>query len=71
MHLEAYPVEFIALSDGVLDGREHVLLFLEHPGLPRPRGFALTLGDARALLIALRNVLPEAQQIQDRLHEQN
>ena len=71
MHLEAYPVEFVALSDGVLDGREHVLLFLDQAGQSRPHGFALTLGDARALLVALRSLLPEVQQIQDRLHEQN
>ncbi len=71
MHLEAYPVEFVTLSDGVLDGREHVLLFLDQAGLSRPHAFALTLGDARALLLALRTLLPEVQQIQDRLHEQN
>jgi hypothetical protein len=71
MHLEAYPVEFVALSDGVLDGREHVILFVQHAGQRQPRGFALTLSDARALLTALRNILPEAQQIQDRLRESN
>jgi hypothetical protein len=71
MHLEAYPVEFVALSDGVLDGREHVLLFVAQDGLRQPHGFALTLGDARALLVALSNVLPEAQQIQDRIRESN
>jgi hypothetical protein len=71
MRLEAFPMQFIALTDGVLDGEEHVILFLEHAGAGCPRGFALTLGDARALLTALRHVLPEAEQIQDRLTEQN
>ena len=71
MRLEAVPVQFVALSDGVLNGEEHVLLFLESANLRRPCGFALTLADARVLLIALRNVLPDAQQIQDRIREQN
>jgi hypothetical protein len=71
MHLEALPMQFVALTDGVLGGEEHILLFLEHDTLARPRGFALTLADARALLIALRSILPEAQQIQNHLHEQN
>ncbi len=71
MHLEAFPMQFVALTDGVLDGEEHVILFLEHAGVRSSRGFALTLGDARALLTALRNILPEAQQIQNRIREQN
>ncbi len=71
MHLEAFPMQFVALTDGVLDGVEHVILFLEHAGGSSTRGFALTLGDARALLTALGNLVPEAQQIQKRLHEQN
>ena len=71
MHLEASPMRFVALTDGVLDSIEHVILFVEHAGGSAPRGFALDLGDARALLIALRNILPEAQQIQKQIHEQN
>jgi hypothetical protein len=71
MHLEAFPMQFLALTDGVLNGVEHVILFLEHAGGSSPRGFALSLGDARALLFALRNILPEAQQIQKEIHEQN
>jgi hypothetical protein len=71
MHLEAMPMQFVALTDGVLNGEEHVLLFLENANLRRPCGFALTLADAAALLIALRNLLPEARQIQDRILEQN
>ena len=71
MHLEAFPMQFVALTDGVLDGEEHVILFLEYAGRGQPHGLALSLGDARALLIALGNILPEAQQIQNRLHEQN
>jgi hypothetical protein len=64
-------MRFVALTDGVLDSIEHVILFVEHAGGSAPRGFALDLGDARALLIALRNILPEAQQIQKQIHEQN
>jgi hypothetical protein len=71
MHLEAFPMQFVALTDGVLNGEEHVLLFLAHPGTQQSRGFALTLADARVLLTALRNILPEAHQIQNRLREQN
>lgn len=71
MHLEAIPVEFIALTDGVLDGEEHILLFFEHDGARKPYGLALTLDDGRALLTALRNLLPEAQQIQNQLRERN
>jgi hypothetical protein len=71
MHLEALPMQFVALTDGVLHGEEHILLFLDHEELAQPRGFALTLADARALLAGLRNILPEAQQIQNRIREQN
>jgi hypothetical protein len=71
MHLEAMPMQFVALTDGVLHGEEHVLLFLENAHLHRPCGLALTLADAAALLIALRTLLPEARQIQDRIREQN
>jgi hypothetical protein len=71
MHLEALPVQFVALTDGVLNGEEHVLLFVENAKMQRPCGFALTLTDAAALLIALHNLLPEARQIQERICEQN
>jgi hypothetical protein len=71
MRLEAIPVQFVALTDGVLGGEEHILLFLEHEGASQPYGFALTLGDGHALLTALQNILPEARQIQNQLREQN
>ena len=71
MHLEAMPVQFVALTDGVLNGEEHVLLFVENASLRRPCGLALTLADAIALSVALRNILPEARQIQNRIREQN
>jgi hypothetical protein len=64
-------MQFVALTDGVLNGEEHVLLFLENANLRRPCGFALSLTDAAALSIALRNILPEARQIQGRILEQN
>ena len=60
-------LEVVGLLQEMIDR----LLFLEQPGLPRLRGFALTLGDARAVLTALHNILPEAQQIQNRLRERN
>jgi hypothetical protein len=71
MQLEAMPVQFVALTDGVLNGEEHVLLFVENANLRHPCGLALTLADAAALSIALRNILPEARQIQNRIREQN
>jgi hypothetical protein len=71
MHLEAVPMQFLALTDGVLDGEEHILLFVENANLRRPCGLALTLADASALLVALHNILPEARQIQNRIREQN
>lgn len=71
MHLEAIPVRFVALTDGVLGGEEHILLFLENDAASRPHGFALSLGDGYALLTALSNLLPEARRIQNQLREQN
>lgn len=71
MHLEAMPVQFVALTDGVLNGQEHVLLFVESAKIGRPCGLALTLADAAALSLALHNILPEARQIQERICERN
>ncbi len=71
MQLEALPMQFVALTDGVLRGEEHVLLFLESPAQQRTCGIALTLTDAVALLAALRALIPEARQIQERLSERN
>jgi hypothetical protein len=71
MQLEALPMQFVALTDGILNGEEHVLLFVESTAQHRPCGLALTLADAGALLVALRTLLPEARQIQNRLNERN
>jgi hypothetical protein len=71
MHLEAIPMQFVALTDGVLNGEEHVLLFVENANLRRPCGLALSLADAAALSIALHNILPEARQIQERICARN
>jgi hypothetical protein len=71
MHLQAMPVQFVALTDGVLNGEEHVLLFVENAEWRRPCGLALSLADAAALASALHNILPEARQIQGRICEQN
>jgi hypothetical protein len=46
-------------------------MFLEHAGGSSPRGFALGLADARALLTALGALLPQARHIQERIREQN
>lgn len=70
MHLEAHPMRLIAVTDGVLAGEEHILLFLDHAE-QEPRGFALDLDDARALLIALDNILPQARRIQADLQQRN
>jgi hypothetical protein len=71
MHIEAFPMRFVALTDGVRDGREHVVVFLVHAETGRPHGFALSLADARSLFDGLDGILPAAQQIQDRLAESN
>jgi hypothetical protein len=71
MHLEAHPMRLIAVTDGVLAGEEHILLFLDQSGGQDLRGFALNLEDARALLIALDNILPQARRIQADLHQRN
>jgi hypothetical protein len=71
MDIEAFPMRFIAVSDGVFQGREHAVLFLEHAGREGPQGFALSLADARRLLAALAVLLPNAQHIQARIAADN
>ena len=70
MDIDAFPMRLVALTDGVLGGREHVVLFLR-PAEGPTRGFALPLDDARLLRAGLGVVLHEAEQIQARITESN
>lgn len=71
MQIEAFPMQLVALTDGVLDGHEHVVLFLDHQARSQPCGYALSLTDARRLLEALTRILPDAQQIQKNIRDSN
>ena len=64
------PLAQARVTDGVLGGREHVVLFLR-PAEGPTRGFALPLDDARLLRAGLGVVLHEAEQIEARLAESN
>jgi hypothetical protein len=59
MKVEAVPTSFCAATDGMLDGRDHVILFLRPAGLTEAKGYALTLKDARRLLRSLRLAFPD------------
>ncbi len=71
MQIAAIPMRFVAVTDGVRAGQEHIVLFLENILLEQPCGFALSLPDARRLLDALDDVLPQAQEIQTRIRDSN
>jgi hypothetical protein len=71
MHIDAMPSHLVAVTDGVHEGREHVVVFLKHPAQDEARGFALGLADARKLLAALTLILPGAQEIQHELTQAN
>jgi hypothetical protein len=53
MQFRAFPADLVAVSDGMFDGYQHVLLFLAAPGRSVSSGVALSLADARALHLAL------------------
>jgi hypothetical protein len=59
MRIEAFPTRLVAVTDGVHRGEAHIVVFLEHAAMGEPRGFALDLADARALLAALTLLVPE------------
>jgi len=59
MHVQAIPAELIAVSDGLLQGRQHVLLFLSRPDQDEAGVFALPLADAVGLHTALSLLLPD------------
>lgn len=71
MECEAYPTRLVAVSDGVFGSEEHIVLFLQHPAVEEPRGFALKLRNAQKLLAALTVILPTVQQFQSKLREIN
>jgi hypothetical protein len=71
MHIDAMPSRLVAVTDGVHEGCEHVVVFLKHPAQDNVRGFAFSLGDARKLLAALSLILPGAQEIQYELTQTN
>jgi hypothetical protein len=71
MHIDAMPSRLVAVTDGVHQGREHVVLFLRHQAKESVRGFAFSLADARKLLAALTLILPGAEGIQLEMTETN
>ena len=71
MHIEALPMHFVALTDGVSQGREHIILLLQETEQVRLHSLALTLADAESLLLALRGIVPVAQHIEERIRTSN
>jgi hypothetical protein len=71
MRIDAMPSRLVAVTDGVHEGREHVVVFLKHPVGDEVRGFAFGIADARKLLAALTVILPGAQEIQRELTQLN
>jgi hypothetical protein len=71
MQIAAIPMQFVAVTDGVRAGQEHIVLFLDNVLLEQSCGFALSLPDARRLLDALGDVLPQAHEIQTRIRDSN
>jgi hypothetical protein len=70
MRIDAMPVRLVAVTDGVFQGCEHVVVFLKNPAQD-VRGLAFSLADTRRLQAALNFVLPGAQQIQQELTQSN
>jgi hypothetical protein len=71
MRIDAMPSRLVAVTDGVHEGREHVVVFLKHPAQEDVHGFAFGLADARKLLAALRLIVPGAEHIQHELTQTN
>ena len=71
MHIDAMPSRLVAVTDGVHQGREHVVVFLRHQAKTQVRGFAFSLGDAQKLLTALEIIVPGAREIQHEIGETN
>jgi hypothetical protein len=71
MHIDAMPSRLVAVTDGVHEGREHVVVFLKHPTGETARGFAFDLADAHKLLAALALIMPGARAIEHDLTQAN
>jgi hypothetical protein len=71
MRIDAVPSRLVAVTDGVHEGREHVVVFLKHPAQEDVHGFAFSLSDARKLLVALSLIVPGAEHIQRELTQTN
>jgi hypothetical protein len=71
MRIDALPSRLVAVTDGVHEGREHVVVFLKHPAQEDVHGFAFSLADARKLLAALSLIMPGAEHIQHELTQTN
>jgi hypothetical protein len=62
MQFRAFPADLVAVSDGLFDGCQHVLLFLASPGRSVSSGLALSLADARTLHTALGLLLAREEE---------
>jgi hypothetical protein len=71
MHIEALPVHLVALTDGVCQGQEHVILLLQERQRLQLVSVALSLADAESLRLALGGLLPVAQHIDEQLRSCN
>jgi hypothetical protein len=71
MRIDAMPSRLVAITDGVHEAREHVVVFLKHSGCEDAHGFAFSLADARKLLVALSLIVPGAEHIQHELTQTN
>jgi hypothetical protein len=71
MRIDAVPSRLVAVTDGVHEGCEHVVVFLKHSAEEDVRGFAFSLSDARKLLVALSFIVPGAEHIQRELTQTN
>ena len=58
MDTKTLPVEFIAVSDGILYEQEHCLIYMRNPR-NTTLGLAFTLADAKALQKALEKTLSQ------------
>lgn len=72
MKFEAFPMEYLAASDGVFKGVEHIILHLAYRGGAKDvLCVALSLEDAKALLRNLESLIPKAEAMQEKITESN
>jgi hypothetical protein len=67
MQIEAIPTQFVAATDGLLRGREHVILFLRPAGHIEAQGYAITLSNARRALAVLTQLVSESEKTELRV----